>query len=179
VTSQSGSPRRIDGESVLVLCFVVFTTLYLYQTLSFERTLMSDFVGPSAFPQLVAGIGLVLAVIYFLQLRFSKTRSPTNSAEAEGFLAQMAPLLPVVPIVFYVLILEPLGFLFATVIYVFVAMLLFGQALVKSLIYAFTMSTAFFIIFYYVLLTQVPMGWLIETGRVLPFLVQIRRAIEG
>jgi hypothetical protein len=179
VASQSGSPRGIRGDTIVVICFVVLTTLYLYQSFFLERTLMSDFVGPSMFPQIVATTALILAGIYFFQLLTSRTPELSGEETGDGAGAQIANLLPVVPIVFYVLILEPLGFLFSTAIYVFGAMLLFGQTIVKSLVYAVTMSIAFFILFYYLLLTQVPMGWLVDTSRVLPFLVELRRMIEG
>jgi putative tricarboxylic transport membrane protein len=178
LSSASGSRRWLDGESILVLCFVVFAVLYFHHTLSFERTLMSDYVGPSMFPQLVAGVALLLSAIYFFQ-RFAGKAIASDGDRSGGVLAKLSALLPLVPVVLYVIILEPLGFLFATAIYVFVAMLLFGQTIVKSLVYAVTMAVAFFVLFYYVLLTQVPMGWLVETGRVMPFVVQIRRAIEG
>lgn len=178
MASETGARRFFDGESILVLCFVIFTTLYLHRTFSFERSMMSDFVGPSMFPQLVAGIALLLSAIYFFQ-RVTGRSTVAEDDEAVGVAAKLAALLPLVPVVFYVIILEPIGFLFATAIYVFVAMLLFGQTIVRSVVYAVTMASAFFVLFYYVLLTQIPMGWLVETGRVLPFLVQIRRAIEG
>jgi putative tricarboxylic transport membrane protein len=172
-------PRRISGETILVVCFVVVTTLYLFQTFSLQRTMMSDLVGPAMFPQLVAGAALVLSTIYFIQLSLSSGKVPTEGEEAPGRPGQIASLVPVVPIVFYVLILEPLGFLFSTAIYVFAAMLFFGRALKEALTYAVAMAISFFVLFYYVLLAQVPMGWLIDTGRVLPFLVDIRRAIGG
>lgn len=58
-------------------------------------------------------------------------------------------------------------------------MLVFGQTFARSLVYAVTMAIAFFVLFYYVLLTQVPMGWLVDTEQVFPFLVHIRRAFGG
>jgi len=183
VATHTGSPRRIAGDTVIVICFAILTTFYLYKTFFLERTLMSDYVGPATFPQLLAAFGLILTTIYFLQLRNSKARRSGEEDESAEIgaveRAGIDSLFPVVPIVFYVLILEPIGFLFSTAIYVFVAMLVFGQTIVKSLIYAAAMSVAFFILFYYLLLTQVPMGWLIQTDRLLPFLVHIRRAMGG
>jgi putative tricarboxylic transport membrane protein len=179
VTGQSGSPRRIGGEIILVVCFVVVTTLYLFQTFSLQRTMMSDLVGPAMFPQLVAGAALVLSTVYFIQLILARGKVSTEGAEASGRAGQLANLVPIVPVVFYVLILEPLGFLFSTAIYVFAAMLFFGRAVKEALIYAVAMAITFFVLFYYVLLTQVPMGWLVDTGSILPFLVDIRRAIGG
>lgn len=183
MATQSGSPRRIAGDSIVVICFAILTTLYLYNSFFFERTLMSDYVGPATFPQMLAAFGLILTAIYFFQLRYSKARPSRKDDESEEIgaveRAGIASLLPVVPIVFYVVILEPIGFLFSTAIYVFVAMLVYGQTIVKSLIYAAVMSLTSFIIFYYLLLTQVPMGWLVRTDRLMPFIVHIRRAIEG
>jgi hypothetical protein len=75
--------------------------------------------------------------------------------------------------------LEPIGFLFATAIYVFIAMLVYGRAWLESLIYALSLSIGFFVLFYYALLAEIPMGWFINTERLLPFLVHLRRAIGG
>jgi putative tricarboxylic transport membrane protein len=177
VTDRSHPPRQIGGENILVLCFAVLTALYFYKAFSFQRTLMSDFVGPALFPQLVGGGALVLAMIYFFQQRLSRARGAAeDGAHAR---AEISALFPIIPIVLYVLILEPLGFLLATAIYVFVAMLQFGQTIARSLAYAVIMAIAFFVLFYYLLLTQVPMGWLVDTEQMLPFLVQLRRAIGG
>jgi putative tricarboxylic transport membrane protein len=179
VSDRSRVSRRIGGENVLVLCFAVLTAVYFYQTLSLQRTLMSDFVGPALFPQLVSGGALILVVIYFFQQRVAKARAAARESDEAGPRADLSALLPIVPIVFYVLIFEPLGFLFSTAIYIFLAMVQFGQSVAKSLIYAVSMAIAFFVLFYYVLLTEVPMGWFVDTEQLLPFLVHIRRAIGG
>jgi hypothetical protein len=91
----------------------------------------------------------------------------------------LSNLSPIGPILLYVLLLEPIGFLFSTAIYIFVAMLVYGRAWRVSLIYALTLSVGFFALFYYALLAQIPMGWFINTEQLLPFLVHLRRAIGG
>lgn len=179
MSSEPGPQSRSTGEAALVVSFAVFTSFYLYQSFFLERTLISDYVGPAAFPQLVAGAALLLCVIYFVQRlrrRGDASEKGEDKSDVEG---ARTSLLTLVPIVMYVLLLEPIGFLFSTAAFVFVAMLFFGQRLIKAAVYAVTISIAFFVLFYYALLSHIPMGTFIATGDVFPFLVQLRRAIEG
>jgi hypothetical protein len=73
--SKSKTPRAIGGENIIVICFVALMSVYLYESFYLVPTLMSDYVGPSMFPQIIAILGLMLAGIYFFQRR---------SAGAEG-----------------------------------------------------------------------------------------------
>lgn len=178
MASKSKTPRAIGGEQVIVICFVALMSVYLYESFYLVPTLMSDYVGPSMFPQIIAVLGLILAGIYFFQQRSAGAEeSPTD--EPRTFRDELSNLAPIGPIVLYVLLLEPIGFLFATALYVFIAMLVYGRSMVESLVYALALSIAFFVLFYYALLAQIPMGWFIDTERVLPFLVDLRRAIGG
>ncbi len=178
MTSEPKTPRAIGGESIIVICFVVLMSLFLYQSFYLIPTMMSDFVGPSLFPQLIAILGLILSAIYYYQLRSNGSAEPSEGgpSTARGELSNLAP---VGPIILYVLLLEPIGFLFATVIYIFIAMLVYGRSWVESLIYAVTLSITFFSLFYYALLAQIPMGWFIRTESLLPFIVHLRRAMGG
>jgi putative tricarboxylic transport membrane protein len=178
VTSEPKAPRTIGGESIIVICFVVLMSLYLYESFYLIPTMMSDYVGPSMFPQIIAITALILAAIYFYQLRAKGSDKPKEGGPAT-FANELSNLAPVGPIVLYVLLLEPIGFLFATAIYIFIAMLVYGRSWLESLIYSLTLSIAFFSLFYYGLFAQIPMGWFIHTDRVLPFLVHIRRAMGG
>lgn len=99
MTDRSHAPRRVRGENILVLCFAVFTALYFYQTFFLERTLMSDFVGPALFPQLVAGGALVLVAIYFFQQRLLTARSAAAGDDGGRPRAEISALLPIIPIV--------------------------------------------------------------------------------
>jgi putative tricarboxylic transport membrane protein len=178
VASKSRTPRAIGGENIIVICFVALMSVYLYESFYLVPTLMSDYVGPSMFPQIIAILGLILAGIYFFQQRSAGAEGAAEDGQ-RSLSDELANLAPIGPIVLYVLLLEPIGFLFATAIYVLTAMLVYGRSVVESLVYALGLSTSFFAIFYYGLLAQVPMGWFIDTERVLPFLVQLRRAMGG
>jgi putative tricarboxylic transport membrane protein len=177
VTSEPKAPRAIGGESIIVICFVVLMSLYLYESFYLIPTMMSDYVGPSMFPQIIAITGLILAAVYFYQLRTHGSQEPEGGRST--LRAELSNLAPVGPILLYVLLLEPIGFLFATILYIFVAMLVYGRSWKESLVYALSLSIAFFVLFYYLLLAQIPMGWFIQSDRLLPFLVHIRRAMGG
>lgn len=174
---ESKAPRVVGGESIIVTCFVVFMAAYLYESFFLVPTMMSDYVGPSMFPQIIAITGLLLAGLYFFQLRTQGSQDPDGGPST--WRDEISNLAPVGPILLYVLILEPLGFLFATAIYIFIALLVYGRSWKESLIYAVTLTITFFALFYYALLAQIPMGWLIQSEKILPFLVQWRRAIGG
>ena len=178
MTSEPRAQRAIGGESIIVTCFVVLMTVYLYESFYLIPTMMSDYVGPSMFPQIIAITGLILAGIYFFQLRTRGSEEPTEGGPAT-LRGELSNLAPIGPILLYVLLLEPIGFLFATVLYIFVAMLVYGRSWRESLIYSLTLSITFFALFYYALLAQVPMGWFIQTEKLLPFLVHMRRAMGG
>jgi len=178
VTSKSKTPRAIGGEQIIVICFVALMSVYLYESFYLVPTLMSDNVGPALFPQLIAILALILAAIYFFQQRSAGAEESAED-EQRTLRDELSNLAPIGPIVLYVLLLEPIGFLFATALYVFVAMLVYGRSMVESLVYALSLSIGFFVLFYYALLAQIPMGWFIDTERVLPFLVHLRRAMGG
>ena len=166
------------GELILVICFAILTSLYLYQTFFLERTLLSDFIGPARFPQLVASVALILCAIYFIQRIRERRKGNLRGGTGEAKV-QFSTLLTLLPIVLYALLLEPIGFLFSTAVFVFVEMMFFGQSAIRSATYALTISIAFFVLFYFALLSQVPMGNVVVTDEVLPFVGDLRRAIEG
>ena len=178
MTGEPKTRRAVGGETVVVICFLLMTTYYLYESFYLDPTLMSDYVGPSLFPQLIAILALILTGIYFLQLR-SNAAEETGAGSPATLRDELSNLAPIGPILLYVLLLEPIGFLFSTALYIFIAMLVYGRSWRESLIYAVTLAIGFFVLFYYALLAHVPMGWFIQTEKILPFLVHIRRAIGG
>jgi putative tricarboxylic transport membrane protein len=177
VVDQPTTRRRAPGgETIVVICFVTMTSVYLYQSLYLDAALMSDYVGPALFPKIVAILALILSGIYFFQQRGATSG---EGGERSGLRDELSNLAPIGPILLYVLLLEPIGFLFATLIYIFIAMLVYGRSWKESLIYSLTLSTGFFVLFYYALLAEIPMGWFIQTEKLLPFLDLWRRAIGG
>jgi putative tricarboxylic transport membrane protein len=178
LSSEPKNRAAPGGETILVICFVTMTAVYLYDTFDLDAALMSDYVGPALFPQLIAILALVLCGVYFFQQR-SAAREEAAEGGTSSFREEFSNLAPIGPILLYVLMLEPIGFLFATAIYVFIAMLVYGRAWLESLIYALSLSIGFFLLFYYALLAEIPMGRFINTERLLPFLVHLRRAIGG
>lgn len=170
--------RELGGETIVVICFVTMTVVYLYESFYLSQALMSDYVGPALFPQLIAILALILAGIYFYQQR-SAASEEAGGRHVSSLREELSNLSPIGPILLYVLLLEPIGFLFSTALYIFIAMLVYGRSWRESLIYAATLSVGFFVLFYYALLAEIPMGWFIRTDELLPFLEQWHRAIGG
>jgi putative tricarboxylic transport membrane protein len=177
LSSEPKSRRALGGETIVVICFVTMTAVYLYDSFYLDAALMSDYVGPALFPQLIAILALILSGIYFFQQRTAASEATAGSASS--LREELSNLAPIGPILLYVLLLEPIGFLFSTAIYIFVAMLVYGRSWRESLVYALTLAIGFFALFYYALLAQVPMGWFIQTEKLMPFLVHLHRAIGG
>jgi putative tricarboxylic transport membrane protein len=178
LSSEPKGRREVGGETIVVICFVALTAVYLYDSLYLDAALMSDYVGPALFPQLIAILALILSGIYFFQQRAAASEEAAGGGSS-SLREELFNLAPIGPIILYVLLLEPIGFLFSTAIYIFVAMLVFGRSWRESVIYALTLSIGFFVLFYYALLAQVPMGWFIQTEKLMPFLLHLRRAIGG
>lgn len=168
----------LTGDRLLVTLFALLVLYYGVETLSFFRTMSEDVVGPASFPRLLAVFGGILVVLFFIQKRRER---PDADAEPHG--ARMAQeavdLIPVGLMLAYVLLIEPLGFLISTFLFVAATMRFLGQGWKGAFGYSLAMTVTVFMLFYYGLLAQIPMGSWVKTEELLPFLVDIRRAIGG
>jgi len=164
------------GDRLLVTLFGLLVIYYGTDTLTFFRTMSEDVVGPASFPRLLAIIGGILVVLFFLQNRRATVESPD---EGSGMSAEAVDLIPAAFMLVYVLILEPLGFILATFLFIAVTMRFLGDTWKRSIAYSLALTLGGFMLFYYGLLAELPMGTLVPTEDLLPFLVDIRRAIRS
>ncbi len=165
------------GDRLLVTLFAILVIFYGAETLTFFHTISEDVVGPASFPRLLLVLAVVLIVVFFVQQRRAPAR---ESDEAPSDIAsEVSDLIPVAFMLVYVLLLEKLGFLLATFLFIAVTMRYLGDSWRKAAVYALALTLGGFILFYYGLLAELPMGTWVSTEDLLPFLVDIRRAIRA
>lgn len=165
------------GDRLLVTLFAILLVYYGTETFSFFHTMSEDVVGPASFPRLLAIVGAILVVVFFVQQR----RAPAEGSDEtqSGMTTEAFDLIPAGLMLVYVLILEPLGFILATFLFIAVTMRFLGDTWKRSIAYSLALTLGGFVMFYYGLLAELPMGTLVPTEDLLPFLVDIRRAIRS
>lgn len=117
-------------EWVLPAAVALGAGAYIYVMTGVELPLISDPLGPRAFPILVGVIGLACAAWLFLEnlqraSRRRETGTPAPARHAERALPVVAGVL--VWSLIYYSSFEALGFLFSTVVYLFVLTMLFDR----------------------------------------------------
>lgn len=100
--------------AIVAVC-VVLASYTLWQTMNFQHTIVGDDpTGPAFFPQLMACLLLALAAILTVET-FTTRRRTEAAAPASGSGFAVMPLLGMAALAGYILLLEPLGFIIATV----------------------------------------------------------------
>lgn len=168
----------LTGDRLLVTLFTLLVVYYGAETLSFFRTMSEDVVGPASFPRLLALFAGILVILFFVQKR-REVRDDRDEPHGGRVAEEAVDLIPVGLMLAYVLLIEPLGFLLSTFLFIAATMRFLGQNWKGAIGYSLAMTLAVFILFYYGLLAQIPMGSWVKTEKLLPFLVDIRRAIGG
>jgi putative tricarboxylic transport membrane protein len=164
------------GDRLLVTLFAVLVIFYGAETLTFFRTMSEDVVGPASFPRLLLVLAGILIVVFFVQQRRAPAR---ESDEASDMASEVADLIPAAFMLAYVLLFEKLGFLLATFLFIAPTMRYLGATWPKAVAYSLALTISSFVLFYYALLAELPMGTWVPTEDLLPFLVDIRRAIRS
>ena len=162
-------------QNILASIFLITLIIYFISSFGLEKTIGEDVVGPSSFPILVASFGFLLLVIYFLKsLKTLNENEELNIAAVKNKFVKMAPIF--ITIIFVVLF-ELIGFLFSSFIYSFLFILYLKKPPKYSLYFSAVITICIFIIFYYGLNFQMPMGELIETDKIFPFLEDLKKII--
>ena len=144
----------------IVLVFLLLSAFVIYQANNFEQTLIQDdYVGASFFPELLAWMTAGLA-LFLGWLNFRGKMDDDGRTLADLFPRQV--LLAVVGlglVVGYVMLLEPLGFILATIALNAALLLLFGvrSSLVLAL-FPVIVSLSVYVVFYKILIVPLPEG---------------------
>ena len=162
-------------QNLLATIFLITLILYFISSFDLEKTIGEDVVGPSSFPILVATFGFLLLIIYFLKsLKTLNENDPITFEVIKNKFTKMAPIF--ITIVFVVLF-ELIGFLFSSFLYSFLFILYLKKTIKYSFIFSTIITLCIFIIFYYGLNFQMPMGELVDTDKLFPFLEDLKKMI--
>lgn len=162
-------------QNLLATIFLITLILYFISSFDLEKTIGEDVVGPSSFPILVATFGFLLLTIYFLKsLKTLNENDPITFEVIKNKFTKMAPIF--ITIVFVVLF-ELIGFLFSSFLYSFLFILYLKKTIKYSLVFSAIITLCIFIIFYYGLNFQMPMGELVDTDKLFPFLEDLKKMI--
>ena len=162
-------------QNILATIFLITLIIYFISSFNLEKTIGEDVVGPSSFPILVATFGFLLLAFYFF-------KGSKNINESEGLnlyliknkLIKMAPILITI---LFVVLFELIGFLFSSFLYSFLFILYLNKTAKYSFFFSLVITLSIFIIFYYGLNFQMPMGELIDTDKLFPFLEDLKKLI--
>lgn len=134
--------RACTGERLFVLFFFLLLTVYTGATLQFREVMVEDVVGPRTFPIFIIVISFALVLAYVIKeirgksededLPRGESAPPPQDSEADPPISyhladHMGTMMPWVLIVAYALLLEPIGFIPATFLFVVSLMRLLGQ----------------------------------------------------
>ena len=162
-------------QNLLATIFLITLILYFISSFDLEKTIGEDVVGPSSFPILVATFGFLLLIIYFLKsLKPFNENNPLTFEVIKNKFAKMAPIF--ITIIFVVLF-ELIGFLFSSFLYSFIFILYLKKTIKYSFVFSVIITLSIFIIFYYGLNFQMPMGELVDTDKLFPFLEDLKKMI--
>ena len=162
-------------QNLLATIFLITLILYFISSFDLEKTIGEDVVGPSSFPILVATFGFLLLTIYFLKsLKTFNENDPITFEVIKNKFTKMAPIF--ITIVFVVLF-ELIGFLFSSFLYSFLFIFYLKKTIKYSFVFSAIITLCIFIIFYYGLNFQMPMGELVDTDKLFPFLEDLKKMI--
>lgn len=165
----------LSKENLLASIFLIILLFYFFSSLNLEKTIGEDVVGPSSFPIIISLIGTVLILFLFLQ-NFKKKNKIINEKN-NSIKENINKLSPILITIIFVLTFELIGFIFSSLIYSFLFIYYLNRNLKIALIFSIFITFVIFILFYYGLNFQMPMGTLINTDEVFPFLKAIKKSI--
>ena len=128
--------------------------VYGWQSTHFSAALEVDVVGPGFFPKILAVFGLVLGILLF----FGRSDEEAGG-DAGGARSDLAAMTPVALLLGYVLVLEPVGFPIATLVFLAATFRYLGHPSWKGALLLATMITAaVFFLFNLLLDLRLPLG---------------------
>ena len=84
---------------------------------------------------------------------------------------------PIFITIIFVVLFELIGFLFSSFLYSFLFILYLKKTIKYSFVFSVIITLCIFIIFYYGLNFQMPMGELVDTDKLFPFLEDLKKMI--
>jgi len=171
------SRLRLGADRIIALLCLGVVLLYGWGGSNLATALQGDVIGPALFPAVLATVGALLCVVLFVSGRppsapdASSAADPAGSSAAAETTATPAPapdpdrdlpaLVPAALLLAYVLVLEPLGFLLSTTVFLVLAFRYLGHPRWRSaLAYAVVFTAAIYVLFHIGLGIKLPAGML-------------------
>lgn len=136
------------------MLFLALVAVYGWQSTHFSAALEVDVVGPGFFPKILSVFGLVLGILLFVGRSHEEA-----GGNAGGARSDLAAMTPVALLLGYVLVLEPVGFPIATLVFLAATFRYLGHPSWKGALLLATMITAaVFGLFNFLLDLRLPLG---------------------
>ena len=154
-------PNRVrsflNADRIAALLFLALIAWYGWESTGLTTALEVDVVGPGFFPRILTVIGLALGVLLLVG------RSPGMNQQTEsgpgGVRSDLVALVPVLLLLGYVLVLEPVGFPVATVGFLAITFRYLGYPAWKgALLLAAGITVVIFALFHFGLAVRLPLG---------------------
>jgi putative tricarboxylic transport membrane protein len=147
------SERTHDTIAVILIAAVCIA--YLRGAQGIQSPLVTDPLGPSAFPTILGWSGLILAVA---QVVFAWWGRQAPDEAATSLRRYLKPFLLFGLLVGYALLLELLGYLLATFTFVAVSLVMLGEPAWRGGLVAVGFSAGFYYVFVKILKISLPFG---------------------
>ncbi len=147
------SERTHDSMAAILIAAVCIA--YLRGAQGLQSPLVADPLGPSAFPTILGWSGLILAAAQIV-LAWSGRRAADEAPAS--FRQYLKPLMLFGLLIAYAIVVEPLGYLPATVAFVLTSLLLLGEPVWRGCLVAVGFSASFYYLFVKVLKINLPAG---------------------
>ncbi len=110
----------MTADRLAAVVIFVLAVLYMRESTAFRGVTVADVVGPSAYPILIGGLTAFLAVVQFVRGSSSEVVRPFWARHGRALLLAVA-------LFAYTRLLEPLGFLVSTFVYLTLSHLWLGE----------------------------------------------------
>jgi len=157
--------RRLAGEVVFALLLLA-SSLFLFWH-SYKISGFSSYTSAGAYPMVTTAVMSISAIIILFQtLRIARVESAPGQSLLFQFYTQVTPTLIVVfalSIVGYMMLLEPLGFVISSYLFLVISMWLLGsRRLLINLLVSAAAIGFIYIVFQTIFSVAVPKGTLIQ-----------------
>jgi hypothetical protein len=162
--------KKINQDHIIGTVCIILAVVILVTTRSFPKatTGASDLSGPSFYPNLLAYVFLVCGLYEIIGgFRKQKGRKPLDLAHFWDSITKPGPLnilLTIALILFFIFLMETLGFMVCSYVILFILMGRFGVPLFKNIVYSAIFVLLLNVIFAKIFTIYLPSGVLDYLG---------------
>jgi putative tricarboxylic transport membrane protein len=154
------------GDNALALLFLLLSVFYLAYATTLRGGLMSDLVGPRTYPILLGILGIGLSLLFFFRKFSSLTRARLPRERTRTLRGEMRDLQGLALIIGYVLVMDTLGYLIATILFATATVKWLGQPTWRaSVVFAVILTAATFSLFTWAFDVRLPVGVILPVIR--------------